>query len=620
MLDKPSLRSSEDRRMSLTQPGHLMYFFLSLLFSSPASPFTRRDDQYLLLKLVNGELHFTVSGSSIARTDDRLHPIQTRTQLNDGQWHHVSLHRASDHHIEFIVDTKQYTRLISLHVLDRIFFGRPSDIYLFNPITTLKACYASLTINSHTVNLREHIRSNAQIRNDCLLDSQCPLRTCQNTGECLDRIQCQCQHTSFQGRFCTDLKLGYSFGNQTPGLIFDQPVVRERPLLLYQLSFGLVTRMNIAEIIRVNDQLQIELYRGCIRVRFNGNELIRSDRLVNDGAYHLIQIGYNMTRYLYLHVDNQPVSKQLDQPLPLDQSIVLLIGKNPAFKHSFQVRASSIALLAVPTFSNGLFFRVSSTAWNPVATLCSISSLQGSSEYRILRREIDLFRRRYSIHHHLKYMRMYQVLPVHTSRTMTFVCLSLIQVLVHYLSQIQLCYLRHPWKSTRHLHRRSQWRDQPLENLWSLPSSSTKQWLLPPISIRQARTIHRHSLPQSAPLIQHDWSINISGSTSGYTWPLFSWEQYSVFSCASVLCLNIVAKMRVSTKSKKHNVFDLWLLKRLDRPVNKLQRTSINRAPHLRRPISNRANGRNHHWPQRMSNESFIFDLFWFFFTTIFLR
>lgn len=332
-------------RPNISETGNELMFFLFLLLDSAAaaSHAIRRDHQYLLLKLVDGELHLTVSGSSMARTDDRIHQVQTKTQLNDGQWHHVSLYRASDHHIEFIVDSKTYIRLISLHILDRIFFGRPSDIYLFNPITTLKACFASLTINSQPVNLREYIRSNAQIRNDCPLDSQCPLRTCQNTGKCLDRIQCQCQHTSFQGRFCTDLKLGYSFHNQTSGLIFDQPWVREKPVLLYQLSFGIVTKMNTAEIIRINEQLQIELYRGCIRIRFNGNEMIRSDRLVNDGAYHLIQIGYNITRYLYVYVDNQPVSKQLSQSLPLDQPLMLLIGQNPAFKHAFQVRITSFA-------------------------------------------------------------------------------------------------------------------------------------------------------------------------------------------------------------------------------------------------------------------------------------
>ena len=38
---------------------------------------------------------------------------------------------------------------------------------------------------------------------------------------------------------------------------------------------------------------------------------IHNDKMINDGYYHLIQIEYNITGYLYLNVDNKSMLKQL---------------------------------------------------------------------------------------------------------------------------------------------------------------------------------------------------------------------------------------------------------------------------------------------------------------------
>lgn len=97
------------------------------------------------------------------------------------------------------------------------------------------------------------------------------------------------------------------------------------------------------EIIRVSDQIQIELYRGHIRIKLagnvnNDNDFIDNDIIINDGYYHLIQIEYNITGYLSLNVDKKPISKQLTYKLSFDKPLLLLIGQNPAFKHGFQVK------------------------------------------------------------------------------------------------------------------------------------------------------------------------------------------------------------------------------------------------------------------------------------------
>lgn len=317
------------------------------LFFLPRSYSADKDGQYLVIKLVDGQLHLIVLVASLQEDEDEIHQIQTQTRLNDGHWHHISLHRASDYHLELLIDSREYYLLTSIHFTDTIYFGRPSflssDVLPFNHINTLKICLASLTLNSRLINLREYISSHSPIRNDCFLNSQCPLRSCQNAGRCLDRMKCDCQHTSFQGEFCTDIRTGYLFNDYVPGLIFDQPFQPEKKFVNYLLSFGIVTKMITSEMIRVSDQIQVELHRGHVRVKLAGSmhndqEFLQNDISVNDGSYHLVQIEYNITGYLRLSVDNKPIVKQLTYRLTFDKPLLLLIGQNPAFRQGFQVR------------------------------------------------------------------------------------------------------------------------------------------------------------------------------------------------------------------------------------------------------------------------------------------
>ena len=299
------------------------------------------------MKLADGHLQLIILLASLNKYEDKIHQIQTKTRFNDGHWHHISLHRSSNYHLELIIDSHKYYLLTSIHFLDTIYFGRPSfvssDILPFNGIYTLKTCLASLTINSRSINLREFINIHSQIRNDCFLNSQCPLRYCQNRGSCLDRLKCNCQHTSFQGQFCTKLKTGYFFNEYTPGLIFDQPFQVKKKLDNYKISFGSVTKMITGEIIRISDLIQIELYRGHIRIKLaanivNQNEFIENHVMISDGLYHLVQIEYDLKENLTLNVDNSSTLKQLTYRLSFDKPLLLLIGQNPAFRHGFQVR------------------------------------------------------------------------------------------------------------------------------------------------------------------------------------------------------------------------------------------------------------------------------------------
>lgn len=290
------------------------------------------------MKLVNGGLYLILFESLLSESHDEVFHLPTKTPLNDNHWHHIFLYRASDHHIELVIDSNEYYLVTPVYFLDKIYFGRPSNIDFLNDMQTMKGCLASFSVNGHSKNLREYIKPNSPVRNDCFLDSQCPLKQCQNTGICQDRIRCDCHHTSFDGRFCTNLKLGYSFNEYTSGLIFDQPFIPERTFSTYKLSFGIVTKMQKADIIRINDQISIELYNGYVRVKLVGNEFVHHDHAINDGNYHLVRIQYNRTGSLSLMIDNKPFKKQLKNKILFDRPLLLLIGQNPAFRHPFQVR------------------------------------------------------------------------------------------------------------------------------------------------------------------------------------------------------------------------------------------------------------------------------------------
>ena len=337
-----------------------------------------KDSQYLIIKLVDGQLHLIVLIASINEDEDEIYQIQTQTRLNDGQWHHISLHRINNHHLELILDSQVYYLLISIDFFQTIYFGRPtfltSDMFSMNQISTLKTCLASLSLNSRSVNLRDYIQSNSFIRSECFHDSQCPLRYCHNTGRCLDRIQCDCQHTSFQGEFCTNLKLGYFFNEYTSGLIFDQPYDIEKKFVNYQISFGIMTKMVTGEIIRISDQIQIELNRGYLRIKLAGNnrnenDFLQSESMINDGQYHLVQIEYNQMGMLKLTIDKRSIQQQLNYRLNFEKPLLLLIGQNPAFRHGFQVRRE------IKIFHLYYFFLLSilgSTLWSSIGYLFSI--------------------------------------------------------------------------------------------------------------------------------------------------------------------------------------------------------------------------------------------------------
>lgn len=291
---------------------------------------------YLLIKLINGYLHFLI----LNRSFHELHRIESKRIFNDNHWHQISFYHISEYHIQFILDWNEYSIATSVHFLERIFLGQSLHSHFLHPLSTLRACFASFTIDSHVINLREYIKGNSPIRNDCFLDSQCPLKACYNRGICRDRRQCDCQHTSFQGKYCTQMKIGYAFQNGTSGLIFDQPFQKDKPFINYRISFGMITKINNSEIVRINEQILIELFQGIVRVKLFENDYLYHDQMINNGEYHLIQMEYNISGLLYLNVDNRLVVKQVKRKISFEKSLILFIGYHPTFQNSFQVRIS----------------------------------------------------------------------------------------------------------------------------------------------------------------------------------------------------------------------------------------------------------------------------------------
>lgn len=284
------------------------------------------------MSLIHGKIKVVIKiGSSIDELwDDKF--------VNDGRWHHISLSSMSGEIWRIDIDDDEYFSSKSFSIFDRICFGRSKSIENSNSMKTLESCVSSLSVNGQSINLRESIENEVEVRNECFLDSKCPLRTCRNTGHCVDRVECQCSHTSFQGRFCDQFRIGYRFDSNSTGLIFEQPYSPEKPFQVYRLSFGLKTTIDFAELIRINQRFSVEIDQGKLSLRLDQKELIDNSRLVNDGFYHLVQIIYNSTRHFQLIVDNIPNRKILSQSLFFDKALLLLIGQNPTFNKSFEVR------------------------------------------------------------------------------------------------------------------------------------------------------------------------------------------------------------------------------------------------------------------------------------------
>jgi hypothetical protein len=73
-----------------------------------------KESQYLIIKLLDGQLHLIVVVASLNEDEDEIYQTQTKHRLNDGHWHHISLHRGSDHHLELIVDSREYYLLTTI--------------------------------------------------------------------------------------------------------------------------------------------------------------------------------------------------------------------------------------------------------------------------------------------------------------------------------------------------------------------------------------------------------------------------------------------------------------------------------------------------------------------------
>jgi len=319
-----------------------------LLFHAKIRTKSNSSSEYFIMKFVNGYFQCVILNQWL----DETHQIQSQVSLNDNDWHHLSFYRTSDYHFHLTIDSNEHILFTPIYFLDKFTFGRSIHPTFLQSLSILKVCLASLTIDSHSINIREYIKPNTRLRNDCFLESQCPLKYCLNTGICHERMQCNCDHTSFQGRFCQQFKLGYRFNSSSPSFIFDQPFYKEKLFSIYRLSFGILTKMHTSDLIRINDQISLELFHGSIRILCSGNQWITHSRLINDGFYHLIQIEYELRGYLNFIIDNQKQVHEIKKKIRFDKPLALLIGQN-SFQgelYGLQSDIYSVFDLMSPTF------------------------------------------------------------------------------------------------------------------------------------------------------------------------------------------------------------------------------------------------------------------------------
>ncbi|CAF1640883.1 unnamed protein product, partial [Didymodactylos carnosus] len=251
---------------------------------------------------------------------------------------------------------------------DKLYFGKP-------PITletissndySVKLCLASLSVNHIPINLMNYRYYGKTIITNCNLNkatTNCPTKKCRNNGRCTNQTissqlyTCDCKHTSFNGRYCMNMKRGYRFYENGPGITFDVEQLQRQHSLVNDyhdnnhetISFGILTKVMSGCVLRTSngintyeDYLQIDIYQGRLKVLliFNNQderEQLINDQEINDGKYHLVV--YKRTySSIRLQIDRKITEKQLSNKITnykiRKRSVYL--GYNTILKQGFQ--------------------------------------------------------------------------------------------------------------------------------------------------------------------------------------------------------------------------------------------------------------------------------------------
>ncbi|KMQ96394.1 neurexin-3b-alpha-like protein [Lasius niger] len=299
-----------------------------------------REHDFIAVELVNGHVHYVFDlGDGAVRVRDT-----SKTKLNDGKWHAVSIGRPA---------SKRHTLAVDDHVtavnsqgsnenldLDGILYigGVEKTQYGQLPKQILsrhgfEGCLASLDLSGESTDLitdavvpSSLVTSGCDIYTNLHPGKKCTHDLCANHGTCVQQwnsYTCDCDMTSFTGPTCNDEAIAYEFGAGRGIITYTFPPDRRPEMKRDTVALGFVTGVNDAVLLRIesassDDYLEIEIVEGNVFAVYNmgtnDHPIGEVGVKVNDNQYHVVRFtrtGPNSTLQVddYNLQSNHPLGK-----------------------------------------------------------------------------------------------------------------------------------------------------------------------------------------------------------------------------------------------------------------------------------------------------------------------
>ncbi|XP_035732871.1 neurexin-1-like isoform X7 [Vespa mandarinia] len=274
-----------------------------------------RERDFIAVELVNEHIHYVFDlGDGPVRIKDN-----SKSRLNDGKWHAVSIGRPAP---------KRHTLAVDDHVtavnsqgsnenldLDGILYigGVEKSQYSQLPKQILsrhgfEGCLASLDLSGESTDLLSDavvpsslVEPGCDVYANLHAGKKCTHDVCANHGTCLQQwnsYTCDCDMTSFSGPTCSEEAVAYEFGAGRGIITYTFPSDRRPEMKRDTVALGFVTGMNDAVLLRIesassNDYLEIEIVEGNIFAVYNmgtnDHPVGEVGVKVNDNQYHVVR-------------------------------------------------------------------------------------------------------------------------------------------------------------------------------------------------------------------------------------------------------------------------------------------------------------------------------------------
>ncbi|XP_031785413.1 neurexin-1 isoform X3 [Nasonia vitripennis] len=274
-----------------------------------------RERDFIAVELVNGHIHYLFDlGDGPVRLRD-----STKSRLNDGKWHSVSIARPAP---------KRHTLAVDDHVavanspgnnenldLDGLLYigGVEKEQYslLPKPIMSrhgFEGCLASLDLSGESPDLiSDAVVPSSLVESGCDAyanlhpGKKCTHDMCANHGTCVQQwnsYTCDCDMTSFSGPTCSDEAVSYEFRAERGLITYTFPPDRRPEMKRDTLAVGFITTVSDAVLLRIesassNDYLEIEIVEGNVLAVYNmgtsDHPIGEIGVKVNDNQYHVIR-------------------------------------------------------------------------------------------------------------------------------------------------------------------------------------------------------------------------------------------------------------------------------------------------------------------------------------------